>query len=149
MIQDDIGEGEKPMTTLSYDEGHFKMGDRPIQLISGAIHYFRIVPAYWEDRLRKIKAMGCNCIETYVAWNVHEPREGEFHFEGMADVAEFVRLAGELGLYVIVRPSPYICAEWEFGGLPAWLLKDDMRLRCNDPRFWRRCQLIMMRCSLN
>lgn len=134
-MQDDIGEGEKQMTTLSYDKGQFKMGDRPIQLISGAIHYFRVVPAYWEDRLRKIKAMGCNCIETYVAWNVHEPREGEFHFDGIADVAEFVRLAGELGLHVIVRPSPYICAEWEFGGLPAWLLKDDMRLRCNDPRF--------------
>lgn len=123
------------MTTLSYEGQHFMLEGKPTQLISGAVHYFRIVPEYWEDRLRKVKAMGCNCIETYIAWNVHEPREGQFNFEGIADVAEFIRIAQQVGLFVIVRPSPYICAEWEFGGMPAWLLKENMRLRCSDPKF--------------
>ncbi|ASN07282.1 glycoside hydrolase family 35 protein [Virgibacillus necropolis] len=106
------------------------MNDEPIQLISGAIHYFRIVPEYWEDRLRKLKACGFNCVETYIPWNLHEPKEGEFNFSGIADVEEFIRIAEKVGLYVIARPSPYICAEWEFGGLPSWLLADsNMRVR--------------------
>ena len=99
----------------------FYLNGEPFQIISGAIHYFRVVPAYWQDRLEKLKAMGCNTVETYVPWNLHEPQKGVFRFEGLADVEGFVRLAQELGLYVILRPSPYICAEWEFGGLPAWL----------------------------
>ena len=108
----------------------FYLNGEPFQIISGGIHYFRVVPEYWKDRLEKIKALGCNTVETYVAWNVHEPKKGEFHFEGMADLKRFITLAQELGLWVIVRPSPYICAEWEFGGLPGWLLAEDgMRLR--------------------
>lgn len=104
--------------------------------MSGAIHYFRVVPEYWEDRLLKLKACGFNTVETYVAWNVHEPKEGEFDFEGIADVERFIRLAGDLGLHVIVRPSPYICAEWEFGGLPAWLLEDaNLRLRSYEESY--------------
>ncbi|MDQ6421532.1 beta-galactosidase [Paenibacillus sp. LHD-117] len=120
------------MKNLNVHDGKLWLGDEPIRLLSGAIHYFRIVPEYWEDRLLKLKACGLNVVETYVPWNLHEPFEGKFNFEGIADLERFIALAGELGLHVIVRPSPYICAEWEFGGLPAWLLKDTgMRLRCN------------------
>lgn len=108
----------------------FYLNDEKMKIISGGIHYFRVVPEYWRDRLEKIKALGCNTVETYVAWNVHEPKKGEFCFEGIADLKRFIELAQELGLWVIVRPSPYICAEWELGGLPAWLLAEDgMRLR--------------------
>ncbi|ULL15391.1 beta-galactosidase [Paenibacillus sp. H1-7] len=114
----------------------FRLNGEPIRIVSGAIHYFRVVPEYWKDRLLKLKACGFNTVETYVAWNIHEPAEGQFCFEGIADIERFVQLAGELGLHVIVRPSPYICAEWEFGGLPAWLLGyTDMRLRCIDPLY--------------
>ncbi|WP_152394940.1 glycoside hydrolase family 35 protein [Paenibacillus guangzhouensis] len=110
----------------------FVLNGEPIRLISGAIHYFRVVPEYWRDRLLKLKACGFNTVETYIPWNFHEPKKGQFQFEGMADVAGFIRTAGEVGLHVIVRPSPYICAEWEFGGLPAWLLADPgMKIRCN------------------
>ena len=116
----------------------FYLNGEPFQIISGAIHYFRTVPEYWRDRLLKLKAMGGNTVETYIAWNVHEPKKGEFHFDGMYDVEAFIELAKELGLYVILRPSPYICAEWEFGGLPAWLLKEEgMRLRVNYEPFMK------------
>ncbi|OWA37617.1 beta-galactosidase [Saccharibacillus sp. O16] len=124
------------MSTLEVRGNHFYYEDEPIQLRSGAIHYFRVVPEYWEHRLQSLIACGLNTVETYVAWNVHEPKEGQFVFDGIADLEAFIRLAGSLGLHVIVRPSPYICAEWEFGGLPGWLLKDgDLRLRCAEPAF--------------
>lgn len=118
------------MANLSVSNNEFYLGDEQIQLISGAIHYFRIVPQYWEDRLLKLKAAGFNCVETYVPWNLHEPKEGQYNFEGLANIEEFIRIAGRLDLHVIVRPTPYICAEWELGGLPSWILKDrNMRLR--------------------
>lgn len=124
------------MSTFRYSGSAFYMNDEPVQILSGAIHYFRVVPEYWEDRLIKLKACGLNTVETYVPWNLHEPQKGEFQFEGIADLVKFIELAGSLGLYVIVRPSPYICAEWEFGGLPSWLLADsDMRLRCYHQPF--------------
>lgn len=119
----------------------FYVDGEPVRIISGAFHYFRTVPEYWRDRLEKLKALGCNTVETYIPWNLHEPEKGEFHFEGILDVERFIRTAQELGLYVIIRPSPYICAEWEFGGLPAWLLREDgMRLRVNDPPFMRHVE---------
>ena len=114
----------------------FYLDGNSFKIISGAIHYFRVVPEYWQDRLEKLKAMGCNTVETYIPWNMHEPVKGQFCFEGMLDVVRFIQTAWELGLYMIVRPSPYICAEWEFGGLPGWLLAEDgMRLRVNYPPF--------------
>ena len=118
------------LSNLKVEGNQLVINNEPVQLISGAIHYFRVVPEYWEDRLLKLKACGFNCVETYVPWNLHEPKEGEFNFEGIANIEEFIRIAERIGLHVIVRPSPYICAEWEFGGLPSWLIADsNMRFR--------------------
>lgn len=117
---------------LTVKDRKFFLDGKPFSIYSGAIHYFRVPREYWEDRLLKLKAAGFNTVETYTCWNLHEPREGEFDFTGMLDIAEFLRIAQKVGLYAIVRPGPYICAEWDFGGFPAWLLKDkNMRLRCN------------------
>ena len=114
----------------------FLMDGKPINIYSGAMHYFRTLPEYWEDRLTKLKLAGFNTVETYVCWNLHEPKPGEFCFEGMLDIERFVKTAEKVGLYCIVRPGPYICAEWDFGGLPAWLLKDkNMQIRCNYPDY--------------
>ena len=114
----------------------FLLDGKPIKILSGAIHYFRIVPQYWEDCFYNLKAMGFNTVETYIPWNIHEPEEGIFDFSGNKDVVSFVRLAQKMGLMVILRPTPFICAEWEFGGLPSWLLRyKDMKVRTNTPLF--------------
>jgi len=118
-------------TMLTTSGNQFLFNGKPFCILSGAIHYFRVVPEYWRDRLEKAKAFGLNTVETYVAWNLHEPHPGEFHFDGMLDIVRFIQTAADLGLKVIVRPGPYICSEWDFGGLPAWLLKDPrMQVRC-------------------
>lgn len=110
----------------------FYLDGKPFKVISGSIHYFRTVPEYWQDRLEKLVNIGCNTVETYIPWNFHETEKGNFNWNGMHDICRFIELADKLGLYMIIRPSPYICSEWEFGGLPAWLLKDRaMRLRCS------------------
>ena len=111
----------------------FYLNDKPFKIYSGAMHYFRTLPEYWEDRLLKLKKAGFNTVETYVCWNLHEPQKGVFDFSGMLDIAKFIETAQKLGLYAIVRPGPYICAEWDFGGFPAWLLSDkNIELRCNN-----------------
>lgn len=121
---------------LTCEKGKFYLNGKEFHLYSGAIHYFRVHPEYWRDRLLKLKAMGLNTVETYVAWNTHEKREGEFDFSGANDIKKFIEIAKEIGLYVMVRPGPYICAEWDFGGFPAWLLKyEGLRLRCNEPKY--------------
>lgn len=115
---------------------HFELDGKPFQIISGAIHSARVPRAYWRDRLRKAKAMGLNTVETYVFWDLHEPEPGKFDFSGQNDIAEFIREAQQEGLYVILRPGPYVCAEWDFGGLPAWLLKEPhMGVRSSNPAF--------------
>lgn len=113
----------------------YKDGEQ-VKIISGAVHYFRNMPDTWSDIFRKMKAMGLNCVETYCAWNMHEKKPGEFDFTGILDIASFIRKAGEEGLMVIVRPGPYICAEWEFGGLPWWIQTDDeMEIRCSNTAY--------------
>jgi len=127
------------MSTFEIKSDSFYLDGKPFRVLSGAMHYFRILPVYWEDRLLKLKAAGLNTVETYVPWNFHETREGEFNFTGTHDVERYIELAGKLGLKVIVRPSPYICAEWEFGGLPAWLLKNEsIELRCADETYMEK-----------
>ena len=117
----------------------FLLDSKPFTILSGAIHYFRVHPSDWHHSLYNLKAMGFNTVETYVPWNLHEPHPGEFDFTGGLDLARFLDEAAELGLWAIVRPSPFICAEWEFGGLPAWLLADrSMRPRSRDPKFLAR-----------
>ncbi len=121
------------MNKLTYKGKQFYIDDKPIELLSGAMHYFRIPHEYWHDRLLKLKECGFNCVETYTCWNLHEPEEGQFNFSGILDIEKYIKTAAEVGLYVILRPGPYICAEWEFGGLPYWLLTyPDMELRCNN-----------------
>lgn len=121
---------------FTYEGNQFLMDGKPYRILSGAMHYFRIVPEYWEDRLKKLKACGFNTVETYTCWNLHERKEGQFDFSGMLDIERFISLAESLDLNVIVRPGPYICSEFEFGGLPSWLLKySGMGLRCNDPLY--------------
>ncbi len=114
---------------------NFLLDQKPFKILSGAIHYFRVHPDDWHHSLYNLKALGFNTVETYVPWNVHEPEKGRFNFQGQLDLERFLQIAQDLGLYAIVRPSPFICAEWEFGGLPAWLLTEDMRIRSSDPRF--------------
>ena len=117
---------------------HFTLDGKPFKVLSGELHYERIPRAYWHARLKMAKAMGLNTIATYVFWNVHEPTPGHYNFAGNSDVAAFIRAAHEEGLYVILRTGPYSCAEWDLGGLPAWLLKNPASaaaLRSNDPAF--------------
>ncbi len=121
------------MAILSYQGSEFLLDGKPFTILSGSIHYFRVPQEYWEDRLKKLKACGFNTVETYICWNLHERREGEFDFSGMLDVRKFLQTAQRLGLYAIVRPGPYICAEWEMGGFPSWLLRyPQMKIRCYD-----------------
>ena len=124
------------MSNFGYNSKTFLLDGEPFTVISGTIHYFRHVPQYWRDRLRKLRQCGFNTVETYVCWNLHERAEGSFDFGGRLDLGAFLDIAAEEGLKAIVRPGPYICAEWDFGGLPAWLLNHrNMRVRCMDEEF--------------
>ena len=124
------------MAILTYKGNKFFLDAEEYTIISGAMHYFRIPREYWHDRLLKLKECGFNTVETYTCWNLHEPRENVFDFSGMLDLEAYIDIAKELGLNVILRPGPYICAEWEMGGLPAWLLNyPNLTIRCNDELF--------------
>ena len=140
-----------PMTaggahTFAVSGSQFVLDGKPFQIISGEMHYPRIPRAYWRMRLRMAKAMGLNAITTYVFWNVHEPQPGVYDFGGQYDVAEFIREAQQEGLYVLLRPGPYVCAEWEWGGYPAWLLKEPgIVVRSRDPKFMEPAKRWLMR----
>lgn len=111
----------------------FAVDGKPVKIISGAVHYFRNLPDTWDDIFEKMVALGCNTVETYCAWNMHEKKIGEYDFSGILDIAAFLKKAKEHGLMAIVRSGPYICAEWEFGGLPWWLQTlSDMEIRCSN-----------------
>lgn len=124
------------MPNVTYDDRSFLVDGQRVWLVSGSMHYFRVPHELWRDRLVKAKRAGLNCISTYVAWNFHEPTEGEWHMDGDRDILQFVRLCQELGLYVILRPGPYICAEWDSGGLPGWLnTKTGISYRTNNASY--------------
>ena len=128
--------------TFTVGKGTFLLNGEPFIVKAAEVHYPRIPRPYWEHRIQMCKALGMNAVCIYIFWNIHEQKEGQFDFTGNNDVAEFCRLAQKNGLYVIVRPGPYVCAEWEMGGLPWWLLKKkDIRLRERDPYFMERVKI--------
>jgi beta-galactosidase len=121
---------------FAVNDGQFLLDGKPLLIRSGEMHYVRIPHQDWRDRLRKARALGLNTITTYAFWNANEPEPGKFDFSGDRDIASFIRTAHEEGLNVIVRPGPFICTEWDFGGIPAWLLRTPgLRVRSYDPRF--------------
>ncbi|XP_062950721.1 beta-galactosidase-1-like protein 3 [Cynocephalus volans] len=126
------------LQTKSTGEGgpHFTLDGHKFQIFGGSIHYFRVPREYWRDRLLKLKACGFNTLTTYIPWNLHESERGKFDFSGNLDLEAFVLMAAEVGLWVILRPGPYICAEIDLGGLPSWLLQDPVsQLRTTDQHF--------------
>ena len=128
--------------TFEAGNGTFLLGGKPFTVKAAEIHYPRIPRPYWEHRIKMCKALGMNAVCIYIFWNIHEQQEGVFDFTGNNDIAEFCRTAQRNGMYVIVRPGPYVCAEWEMGGLPWWLLKKkDIRLREQDPYFMERVRI--------
>ncbi|MEO8416142.1 MAG: beta-galactosidase family protein, partial [Ginsengibacter sp.] len=122
--------------TFNYNDTAFLLDGKPFLMISGEIHYPRVPKEAWRHRMRMAKAMGINTIGTYVFWNVHEPQKGKYDFSGNNDIAAFVKIAQEEGLWVVLRPSPYVCAEWEFGGYPYWLQKEEgLIVRSKEPKY--------------
>lgn len=127
--------------SLTFQNRTFYLDGNPLRILSGSLHYFRVVPEYWWDRMRKMKACGLNTLTLYVPWNLHEPYPGKYNFKGILDLRRFINMAHRAGLYVIFRPGPYICSEWDYGGLPPWLLRDpNMKVRTNYHGYQSRVQ---------
>ena len=134
------------MSLLTVGKDSLTLDGQPFYLASGDMHYFRFFPGGWRRRLELMKDFGLTAVQTYVPWNAHEPRPGEFCFEGRLDLAAFLRLCGEVGLKVMLRPSGYMCSEWDMGGLPSWLLKTPgITLRSTDPAFMEPMKRYMKR----
>lgn len=132
--------------TFEIKDGNFVYDGKPIQIHSGEMHYARIPHQYWRHRLQMLKAMGLNAVATYVFWNAHEPQPGQWDFEGDNNLAEYIKIAGEEGLMVILRPGPYVCAEWEFGGYPWWLQNvEGMEIRRDNPQFLKYTEIYINR----
>jgi len=143
-----LASAQSPPKTRSFSTraDQFLLDGEPFVIRCGEMHYPRVPRAYWHDRMRKMRAMGLNTLCTYVFWNLHEPQQGKFDFEGNLDLAEYIRSAQAEGLYVLLRPGPYICTEWDFGGLPSWLLATtDIKVRSADPRFLSAAATYMTR----
>ena len=123
------------MSRFSIGEEDFLLDGDPVRVISGALHYFRVHPDQWADRIRAARELGLNTIETYVPWNAHSPRRGEFSTEGILDLGRFLDEVAAQGMWAIVRPGPYICAEWTGGGLPGWLFSAGAGVRRAEPTY--------------
>ena len=135
---------QKEKHTFSIGDKTFLLDGKPFLIKAAEMHYTRIPAEYWEHRIQMCKALGMNTICIYACWNIHEQKEGEFDFKGQNDIAAFCRLAQKHGMYIMLRPGPYVCSEWEMGGLPWWLLKKkDIKLRTNDAYFLERTKLFM------
>ena len=129
--------GQNQVHNFMITESGFLLDSQPFQIISGEIHPARIPQEYWKHRIQMVKAMGCNTIAVYIFWNFHETGEGIYDFtSGNHNLKEFFNLVKEEGMWLIVRPGPYVCAEWDFGGIPPYLLRiPDIKVRCMDPRY--------------
>lgn len=138
------------MKSIEIKKDGFYIHDNKTKIVSGAMHYFRMFPEYWENRLLSLKELGANCVETYSAWNLHEKEEGKWDFSDRLDLVKYIQTAKKLGLYVILRPGPYICSECDMGGLPWWLLKyDDIKLRAFNSRFLEKAKIYLEKiCTL-
>ena len=136
-------------STFELGKTEFLLDNKPFQIISGEMHPARIPRIYWRNRIQMAKAMGCNTIAAYVFWNYHESTPRVFDFKtDNHDIGEFINLCRQEGMWVILRPGPYVCAEWDFGGIPPYLLKiPDIRIRCMDPRYLAAAQRYMTRLS--
>ena len=135
---------QKEKHTFSIGDKTFLLDGTPFLIKAAEVHYTRIPAEYWEHRIQMCKALGMNTICIYAFWNIHEQKEGEFDFKGQNDIAAFCRLAQKHGMYIMLRPGPYVCSEWEMGGLPWWLLKKkDIKLRTNDAYFLERTKCFM------
>lgn len=131
--------------TFKIVDDHFEMDGKPFRYVSGSFHYFRQEPGKdfvnWENTIKKMANGGLNAVQTYVAWNLHEPRKGEFNFEGIADIVRFIQIAQKYNMYVILRPGPYICAEWDFGGIPYWVAQEPgIKIRTSDPVYLKHVE---------
>lgn len=141
-----IGSFSQKKHTFEIKNGDFVYDGKPVRIISGEMHYPRIPHQYWRHRMQMLKAMGLNAVATYVFWNIHEPEPGKWDFTGDKNLAEYIKIAGEEGLMVILRPGPYVCAEWEFGGYPWWLQNvEGLELRRDNEQFLKYTRLYINR----
>ena len=140
---------QKSEHTFTIDSVNFLLDNKPFQIISGEMHYSRIPKQYWRHRIQMAKAMGCNTIATYVFWNYHEVEEGKFDFKSEnRDLAEFIEIVKDEGMWLLFRPGPYSCGEWDLGGIPPYLLSiPDIKLRCTDARYIKAVERYINRMS--
>ena len=141
-----LGSFAQKKISFEIKDGDFYLNGKPTPVLSGEMHYSRIPHQYWRHRFQMMKGMGLNTVATYVFWNWHEVEPGKWDFEGDKNLAEYIRIAGEEGMMVILRPGPYVCAEWEFGGYPWWLQNvEGMEIRRDNEQFLKHTKLYIER----